>query len=71
MPAGVNYSSSPAEVLCKKVFLKTSQNSHSQENIFARISFWIKLQALGSSFIKKETQTQMFSCEFCESLQLY
>ena len=38
----------------KKVFLKISQNS--QENICARVSFLIKLQASGL--------TQMFSCEF-------
>ena len=32
-------------VPCKKVFLEISQNS--QENIYARVSFLIKLQALG------------------------
>ena len=36
--------------LCKKVFLKISQNSH--ENTCA--------------FIKKETLAQVFSCEFCQ-----
>ena len=40
-------------VLCKKVFLEISQNS--QENTCARVSFLIKLQALG--LIKKETLT--------------
>ena len=40
-------------VLCKKVFLEISENS--QENTFARVSFLIKLQALG--LIKKETLT--------------
>ena len=49
-------------VLYKKVFLEISQNS--QENTCARISFLIKLQAC--NFIKKETLTQVFSCEFCE-----
>ena len=32
-------------VLCKKVFLEISQNS--QENTCARVSFSIRLQALG------------------------
>ena len=41
----------------KEVFLKISQNS--QENTCARVSFLIKLQALG-------TLAQVFSCEFCE-----
>ena len=42
----------------KKMLLEISQNS--QENICARVSFLIKLQA------KKETLAQVFSCEFCE-----
>ena len=45
--------SSHRGVLCKKVFLKISQNS--QENTCARVSFLIKFQALG-----------LFSCEFCK-----
>ena len=60
----------------KKVFLEVSQNS--QENICAsvssliklqgaRVSFLIKLQAKACNFIKKETLTQVFSCEFCET----
>ena len=48
----------------KKLFLKTSQNS--QENTFARVSFLIELQASTYNFIKKETLTQVFSCEFCK-----
>ena len=59
----------------KKVFLEISQNS--QENTCAKISFLIKLQALGlrpttllkkraCNFIKKETLAQVFSCKFCE-----
>ena len=56
--------------------LKVSQNS--QENTCAKVSFLIKLHALGYNFIKKETlaQTcnfiekealaQVFSCEFYE-----
>ena len=42
----------------KKVFLLISENS--QENTCARVSF------LSCNFIKKETLTQMFSCEFSE-----
>ena len=48
----------------KKVFLEVLQNS--KENTCARSSFLIKLQALACNFIKKETLTQVFSCEFCE-----
>ena len=49
----------------KKVFLRISQNS--QENTCTRVSFLIKLQAC--NFIKKETLTQVFSCEFCKISQ--
>ena len=48
----------------KKVFLEISQNS--LENICARVSFLIKLQAEAGNFIKKETLAQVFSYEFCE-----
>ena len=51
-------------ILQEKVFLEISQNS--QENTCARVSFLIKLQALACNFIKKETPTQVFSCEFYE-----
>ena len=53
-------------VLYKKVFLEISQNS--QENTCASVSFLVKLQAssLQFYFIKKETLTQVISCEFCE-----
>ena len=51
----------------KKVFLKISQNL--QENTCARVSFLIKLQAPACTFIKKETLTQVFSREFCESFK--
>ena len=43
--------------------LKVSQNS--RQNTFARASFLIKLQTY-CNFIKKETLSQVFSCEFCE-----
>ena len=48
----------------KKEFLEISQNS--QENTCVRISFLIKLKAKACNFIKKETLTQVFPCEFCE-----
>ena len=47
------------DVFCEKGVLKNSQNS--QENTCARVSFSIKLQALGL-----ETLAQVFSCEFLE-----
>ena len=47
------------KVFCEKGFLEILQNS--QENTCVRVSFLIKLQVL-----KKETLTQVFSCEFCE-----
>ena len=40
------------------MFLEISQNS--EESTCARVAFLMKLQA------KKETLTQVFSCEFCE-----
>ena len=49
------------------MFLKISQNS--QENNCAKVSFLIKLQASACNFIKKETVTQVFSCEFCENFK--
>ena len=48
----------------KKVFLEISQNS--QENTCARVSLLIKLPTKAWNFIKKETLTQVYSCEFCE-----
>ena len=47
----------------KKVFLEISQNS--QGNTCARISILIKLQG-ACNVIEKETQVQVFSCEFCK-----
>ena len=46
----------------KKVLLEILQNS--QENSSARVSFLMKLQTEACNFIKKETMTQVFSCEF-------
>ena len=64
----------------KKVLLTISQNSH--DSTCARVSFLIKLQALGLSpffnkvaglrpttLLKQETLTQALSCEFCESFE--
>ena len=48
----------------EKVFLEISQNL--QENTCARVYLLIKLQALAWNFIKKETLTQVISCEFCK-----
>ena len=48
----------------RKMFLEISQNS--QENICARVSYLIKLQAEACNFTKKETLTQVFSCELYE-----
>ena len=47
----------------KKIFLKIPQNS--QENTCAIVSFLIKLPQ-ACNLVKKETLTQVFSCEFCE-----
>ena len=47
----------------KKMYLEILQNS--QENICARVSFLIKLQATQTyNFTKKETLVQVFSCVF-------
>ena len=46
------------------MFLGISQNS--QENTYVRVSFLIKLQAEARNFIKTETLTQVFYCEFCK-----
>ena len=58
------YRSSHQRCSIKKLFLKFSQNS--QGNTCARVSFLIKLQVEPCNFVKKETLTQAFSCEFCE-----
>ena len=46
------------------MFLEISQNS--QESTCVRVSFWIKLLNSACNFIKKETLSQVFSCEFCK-----
>ena len=50
----------------KKVFLEISQNS--QESTCARVSFLLKRLWLWD-FIKKETLTQVFSCNFVKFLR--
>ena len=35
----------------------------------SRVFFKLKLQEVGQRLYQKETQTQMFSCEFCEILR--
>ena len=47
----------------KKVLWEISQNS--QENTCSRACFLIKLHAETCNFIKKETRSQIFSCDFC------
>ena len=51
----------------KKLLLKISQNS--QENTCVRVSFLTKFQASACNLIKKETLTEVFSCEICESFK--
>ena len=46
------------------MFLEIPQNS--QENTCTRVSFLIQLQAWTCNFIKRETLTQVFSCEHYE-----
>ena len=50
----------------KKLFLRISQNF--QASTCARVSFLIKLQALGLNlnFIKKESLALVFFCELCK-----
>ena len=63
----LNKQKQPTEVFMKTVFLEISQ--YSQENTCARVSFLsLRTQSLpqACSFIKKETLTQAFSCEYCE-----
>ena len=48
----------------KKVFLKISENS--QENTLCQSLFFNKVAGGTCNFIKKETQAEAFSYEFCE-----
>ena len=59
--------SSRPEVFCKKVLLQISQNS--QENICARVSLLIELQAQACNFIKNEALAQMFPVNFVQFLR--
>ena len=58
--------SSRPEVFCKKCVLRNFAKFTKKKTICARVFFSIKLQAKANNFIKKETLTQMFSCEFCK-----
>ena len=60
----------PPELFCKKLFLKTSQNS--QENTCARVSFSIKLQASGlrpATLLKKRLWHTCFPVNFVKFLR--
>ena len=61
--SGCSTRSSHQRCSIKNVFLKISQIS--QENTCDRASFLIKLQAY-NNLIKKESLTQVSSCEICE-----
>ena len=58
------YRGSHPEVFYKKGVLRNFAKFTG--NTCARVSFLIKLQASACNFIKKETLTQVFSCEFCK-----
>ena len=53
------------EAFCKKRRYHKFRKIYSK-NTCARVSFLIKLQAKACNFIKKDTPTQVFSCEFSE-----
>ena len=56
--------SATRDVLCRKVFLKISQNSQEKpvpESLFNEAT------SKACNFIKKETMTQVFSCKYCET----
>ena len=55
----------------KTWILHTNRNRFFTFFICARVSFLIKLLGSACNFIKKDTLAHVFSCEFCESLQLY
>ena len=62
--AKANAEQSPGQNYLPEKFSEISQNS--QENTCARVSFLIKFQAQACNFIKKETLTQVFSCQLCK-----
>ena len=62
---GLIYRSSHWRCSVKKMFLEILQNS--QENICARVSFLIKLQAC--NFIKKQALVQVFPVNFAKFLR--
>ena len=56
--------SSNPEMFCKKGVLKNFENLTG--NNCAEVSFLLKYRPEAQNFIKKETPTQVFSCEFCK-----
>ena len=60
----LKFRSSHQRCSVKKGVLRNFKNF--QEKTCARDYFLIKLQALAFNFIKKESLTQVFSCEFSE-----
>ena len=62
--SGINPEAVARRCSVKGLFLEISQNS--QESSCARVSFLKKLWPQASTFIKKETLAQLFSCELCE-----
>ena len=55
------------DVLSRKVYLKLFlQNSQETGKHLCQSFFLIKLQVEDCNFIKKETLTQVFSCEVCK-----
>ena len=54
-------------VFLKKMFLKISQNS--QENSCTRVSFLLKLQASGSTLLKKRLWHRCFPVNFAKCLR--
>ena len=55
----------PPEVFFKKKWSEKFQKIHRKTPVPESL-FLIKLQGEACSFIKKETQAQVFSCEFCK-----
>ena len=60
----VHNRSSRPEVFCEKGILRNFAK-FTRKYLYQRL-FLIKLLAMARNFIKKESLTQVFSCEFCE-----
>ena len=57
--------SSRPEVFCKKAVLRNFAK-FTGKHLYQSL-FFNKVAGLACNFIKKETLTQVFSCEFCET----